>query len=144
MVLVTLTAGWLLASCSGDGANSRTGEPEQEASTSTTVESEDVSVTGPVRRIVAPQLLEVGDGGGDPVLVLLLSDERPPPNPGETIEVTGPIRRIRLQALEVEFRVPLRGRGLESFEGMTCVVARSVVSIPPRDHETNSREGVVR
>ncbi len=84
----------------------------------------EITVTGPVGRIVDPHVFEIGTHDGEPVLVVV------PPGAGGVAsgaeaEVTGTVETFDLPGIERSIGVRL-DPGLVRFNGRSCVIARTV------------------
>lgn len=82
----------------------------------------ELTVAGPVTRVVDAHLFVIGAEGSDPVVVLT-------PRPGAgvrtgaMVEVTGALRRLTIAAVEAEFRIDLDDLGAKDLEGRPALVA---------------------
>ena len=119
----------LLLGCSGDGEAPAgvpgagpvdvTDPPAEVGEVGTGVQ---LTVAGPVTRIVDAHLFVIGAEGADPVVVLT-------PRPGSgvrtgsVVEVTGALRRLTIAAVEAEFGIDLDDQGARDLEGGPALVA---------------------
>lgn len=106
------------------------GDRQQKAETSSPsvpVPAEELAVTAPVTRVLAPHALELGE---PPTLVIVIDGVPSSLRPGVEVQATGSVRVFRAE-LGAELGIPLSGWGLESFEGSECLVVASLV-LPDR------------
>lgn len=84
----------------------------------------EITVSGPVSRVLDAYVFEIGTDGGEPVLVVA------PGGPGPLVagvaaEVTGTVETFDVAAIQPRIRAPLNPE-LHRLNGRRCVVARTV------------------
>ncbi len=84
----------------------------------------EITVSGPVSRLVDAHVFEIGTDGGEPVLVVALAGARGL-MAGVAAEVTGTVETFEAAAIERRIGVPLHP-DLHRLNGRRCVVARTV------------------
>lgn len=88
--------------------------------------AEEVALTAPVRSILGPHALEVGD---EPRLVIVVQRVPSSLRPGAEVQATGSVRVCR-EELGFELGVSLSDAALERLAGRECLVATRVVVLP--------------
>ncbi len=118
--LLVLTAMALYGCSARDGAGGQ--DPVGPAGTGES--GAEITVSGPVSRLVDAHVFEIGTDGGEPVLVVARAGPRGLMT-GVAAEVTGTVETFELAAIERRIGIRLPAH-LYHLNGRPCVVARTV------------------
>lgn len=122
-----VASGLVLASSLVGCAGERGREADSsQSSLSVPQPAEEVALTAPVRSILGPHALEVGDV---PTVVIVVQRVPRSLRPGTEVQATGSVRVCR-EGLGVELGISLSDAALERLAGRECLVATRVVVLP--------------
>ena len=133
MCLGGISALTLVLACSGDdeqGASVPTttrplDATEQASEVGDVGTGVELTVAGPITRVVDAHLFVIGAEGADPVVVLT-PRQGTWVRTGSVVEVTGALRRLTIAAVEAEFGIDIDDRRAGGFEGHPALIATGV------------------
>ncbi|HEV2071752.1 MAG TPA: hypothetical protein VGR26_18360 [Acidimicrobiales bacterium] len=117
-VAIATTLLTLLTGCAPAETNNGSKAQPTLSSLSVPDQPEDVTLTAPVRRVLGPHAVEVGD---PPTLVIVVDGVPPSLRPGAEAVATGTVRVFQEQ-LGAELGIPLSATSLKQFHGAECLV----------------------
>lgn len=120
-----LAGAGVLAACTGPGAGDAA--PATTGAPGTPVE---VTVDGPVQRVVARHVFEVGSGPPSPVTVVW-PDRRREVRVGVLVRATGTVTPFDVRTFEREFAIDLDDARVADLEGTDVLMARQLVLRTP-------------